>query len=86
MKNLKTFEQFLNEGKIAQSIIDGYKDLVADFVSHDLQWVTLKFSDKHNAELAQKKIEKMGVKSSTISKDTHVTNESPWELTFRNMY
>lgn len=86
MKNLKTFDEFLNEGKISQTIIDNYQSLGADFVSHDLQWITLKFSDNNKAKVGQLKIEKMGVKSSTISKDTHVTNESPWELTFRNMY
>lgn len=54
MKNLKTFEQFLNEGKISQNIIDNYKDFGAEFVSYDFQWTTLKFTDKHKAEWAQK--------------------------------
>lgn len=36
--------------------------------------------------MGSKRIEKLGIKSSTISKDTHMTNEWPWELTFRNMY
>lgn len=84
MDKLKTFEEFLNESKISQSIIDEYQSLGAASVDHDLQWITLKFTKEDEAKNALVKIEKMGIKNPTLAKDTHKTNDNPWEIMFRN--
>lgn len=68
---------------IAESIIEDYRGFGAQAITHDLHWVTLKFENETIANIAAIKVDALGIKA-VLNKDTHVTNENPWEVTFRN--